>query len=54
MICFHNPQEENGDLSNWYMSEFTVDGIKFLSMEQYMMYEKELLFQDQETAAKIL
>lgn len=54
MICFHNPQEENGYLSNWYMSEFTVDGIKFSSMEQYMMYEKALLFQDQETAAKIL
>ena len=54
MICFHNPQEENGYLSNWDMSEFTVDGIKFSSMEQYMMYEKALLFQDQETAAKIL
>ena len=54
MICFHNPEEENGYLSNWYLSEFTVDGIKFSSMEQYMMYEKALLFQDQETAAKIL
>ena len=37
MICFHNPEEENGYLSNWYLSEFTVDGIKFSSMEQYMM-----------------
>lgn len=54
MICFHNPEEENGYLSNWYLSEFTVDGIKFSSMEQYMMYEKALLFQDQEAAEKIL
>lgn len=54
MICFHNPQEENGYLSNWYLSEFIVDGIKFSSMEQYMMYEKALLFQDQEAAEKIL
>ena len=54
MICFHNPEEENGYLSNWYLSEFTVDGIKFSSMEQYMMYEKALLFHDQEAAEKIL
>ncbi len=54
MICFHNPEEENGYLSNWYLSEFTVAGVTFSSMEQYMMYEKALLFQDQETAEKIL
>lgn len=54
MICFHNPEEENGYLSNWYLSEFTVDGIKFSSMEQYMMHEKALLFQDQEAVEKIL
>lgn len=41
-------------MSNWYLSEFTVDDIKFSSMEQYMMYEKALLFQDQEAAEKIL
>ena len=27
IICFHNPDEENGWLSNWYPSMFTVDGI---------------------------
>lgn len=54
MICFHNPDEENGYLSNWYLSEFTVDDITFSSMEQYMMYEKAILFHDQETAKKIL
>ena len=54
MICFHNPEENNGSLSNWYLSEFTVADIRFSSMEQYMMYEKAILFHDQETAKKIL
>lgn len=54
MICFHNPEEENGYLSNWYLSDFTVEGITFSSMEQYMMYKKAMLFQDRETAGKIL
>lgn len=54
VICFHNPDEENGYLSNWYLSTFTVDGIKFSSMEQYMMYSKAICFNDSATAAKIL
>ena len=54
MVCFHNPEEENGYLSNWYLSEFMVEGITFSSMEQYMMYKKAMLFQDRETAGKIL
>lgn len=54
MICFHNPDEENGYLSNWYPSMFVVDGIPFSSMEQYMMYEKAILFEDHITAEKIL
>ena len=40
IICFHNPGEEYGWLSNWYPSDFTVDGVKFSSIEQYMMYKK--------------
>ena len=54
MICFHNPDEENGYLSNWYKSPFTVNGIGFSSMEQYMMYQKAVCFQDLVIAAKIL
>ena len=54
MICFHNPDEENGYFSNWYPSEFVVDDIPFSSMEQYMMYEKAILFEDHITAEKIL
>ena len=54
MICFHNPEEQNGYLSNWYRSAFTVDGITFSSMEQYMMYQKAVCFKDEEIAEKIL
>ena len=54
VICFHNPNEENGYLSNWYPSRFFVDGITFSSMEQYMMYQKAVSFHDVNVAAQIL
>jgi len=54
VICFHNPNEENGFLSNWYLSSFTLDGIMYSSMEQYMMYQKAMCFQDAAIAKKIL
>ena len=54
IICFHNPDESNGYLSNWYQSDFIVDGIKFSSMEQYMMYKKAVCFGDKDMANKIL
>ena len=52
--CFHNPDEPNGFLSNWYLSDFTIDGMTYSSMEQYMMYMKAVLFEDDVYAAKIL
>lgn len=54
MICFHNPKEENGYLSNWYLSDFKVDGQLYSSMEQYMMHQKALTFDDYDTADEIL
>jgi len=54
VICFHNPNEENGYLSNWYLSRFVVDGIEFSSMEQYMMYKKAICFHDYKIANKIM
>lgn len=54
IICFHNPTEENGYLSNWYMSEFTYNDIKFSSMEQYMMYQKAVTFRDYDVAKDIM
>ena len=54
IICFHNPDEENGYLSNWYPSEFTYADIRFSSMEQYMMYQKAVCFRDEQIASEIL
>lgn len=47
VVCFHNPEEEKGFLSNWYISKFEVTGRVFSSMEQFMIpddhdREKEL------------
>jgi len=54
VICFHNPDEENGFLSNWYTSPFTVEGIDYTSMEQFMMYQKAVCFHDNAIAEQIL
>ena len=54
IICFHKPDEENGYLSNWYPADFTMDGIRYSSMEQYMMYQKALCFKDKTVAEQIL
>ncbi len=54
VLCFHNPDEENGWLSNWYLSDFTVGHIRFTSMEQYMMYKKAEVFGDIKTQKLIL
>lgn len=54
IVCFHNPDEENGYLSNWYPSKFEMDHITFSSMEQYMMYRKAHLFQDELIVSEIL
>ena len=54
IIGFHNPDEEYGFLSNWYLSDFVVSGIEFSSLEQYMMYQKAIVFKDEEIASQIL
>ena len=54
VICFHNPDEENGYLSNWYYSDFSIDDVEYTSMEQYMMYQKAIHFQDISIAEDIL
>lgn len=54
VVCFHNPDEENGWLSNWFVSPFLLDGIEFSMAEQYMMYRKAMMFGDRKTAEKIM
>jgi len=46
IVCFYKPYEENGYLSNEYLSEFMVKGVRFSSVEQYMIYQKALQFND--------
>lgn len=54
VICFHNPNEENAFLSNWSFSDFEKDGVKYSSMEQYMMHRKAMTFGDMEIAEKVM
>ncbi len=54
IICFHNPDEANGYLSNWYLSDFIINDVRFSSAEQFMMYQKAICFGDELSAAKIL
>ena len=53
-IFFHLPEEPFGFLSNWYISSFELDGIKFSSMEQYIMYSKCMEFGDLDSAKAVL
>ena len=54
IICFHNPDEENGYLSNWYLSVFTYGGTEYSSMEQYMMHRKAICLSDRKIADAIM
>lgn len=44
----------SGPFSQWAKSKFTTDGQTFNTAEQYMMYSKAKLFEDEEIATKIL
>lgn len=44
----------NGPFSNWYPSTFIWDGLQFNCGEQYMMYRKADMFNDDISALKIL
>lgn len=51
---FYRPNEPYGCFSNWYKSPFTVNGIRFNTAEQYIMYQKCIIFGDKEAAADML
>ncbi len=44
----------NHPLSQWYYSDFVIDEILFNCCEQWMMYSKAILFNDQAKAEEIL
>lgn len=43
-----------GPFSQWFRSDFVVDGKKFCTAEQYMMYKKAIHFGDEEIAQKVM
>lgn len=53
-IFFHKPDEPYGWLSNWYPSVFVIDGMKYTSAEQYIMYQKCVLFGDNTAAQQVM
>ncbi len=43
-----------GPFSQWYKSDFIIDGVKYNTAEQYMMAQKALLFEDHEIHYQIM
>ncbi|MDC9596511.1 NADAR family protein [Xenorhabdus anantnagensis] len=50
----HSNQITKSCLSQWYLAQFTIDDIKYVSTEHYMMAEKARLFNDPEALKKII
>jgi ribA/ribD-fused uncharacterized protein len=46
--------KETGYLSNWYESPFELEGLKFTSVEQAMMYKKAILMGDHAVAQHVM
>lgn len=54
IIGFYHEYEKYGCFSNWYRSDFEYAGKKYISTEQYMMYQKMAQFRAYDIADKIL
>ena len=46
--------ETRSPFSQWHPSDFVVEGITFNCAEQYMMYQKAKLFDDEQIAEQVL
>lgn len=53
-VFFWKQGESNGYLCQWYASPFTVSDTTYATCEMYMMIQKALLFNDDETVQKML
>ena len=51
---FHEYGAEYGCLSNWYKAPFQMAGRTFTSTEQYLMYQKVIVFRKYELAEQVL
>ena len=54
ILCFYRENEEYGCFSNWYRADFEYAGMRFTSVEQFMMYHKVSLFRQRELEERIL
>ena len=54
MIGFFLDNEEYGCFSNWYHAEFDYAGRHYHNVEQYMMFQKVMMFQQYDLAEKIM
>lgn len=54
VVGFWHNKGKYGVLSNWYMAEFEMSGIKFNCMEQLIMYGKAITFKNLTVAGRIL
>ena len=55
MIYFWKTTDKYGAFSQWYKSDFTdISDVKYNCAEQFMMYQKAILFGDNEVAQEIL
>ncbi len=53
-VFFWHENESNGYLSNWYHRTFTVDGVEYAHVEQYIMAQKAKLFGDTASFEQII
>ena len=53
-VFFWKLGEQNEWFANWYPCRFTLEGIRYVSTEQYMMAKKALLFNDLDIYRKIM
>lgn len=54
VIGFYKPEEENGYLSNWFLTDFRYGRWQYTSTEQFMMAQKAMVFGDYDAHRKIL
>ena len=54
IVCFFQEDNPHWCFSNWYPCRFIYAGVEYNSMEQYMMYQKAIIFNDEEAALKVL
>ncbi len=54
VVTFYHEYQQDGYLSNWYVSPFEYRGITFPTGEHWMMWQKAQVFRDPDMAQKIL